>query len=62
MSIHITDQCRHCGQKVEQGEDLFSMWFHSGRHHDETSRKCDPSDPHSTLALPKIEIRKREES
>ena len=59
MPIHITSECRHCGQAVEQGEDAFSMWFHSDRVNADEARKCYPSEPSSTFAIPKIEIRKR---
>lgn len=54
MSLRLSI-CRHCGQPVEQGKDLFSMWFHSRRYIQSTSRRCDPSDPNSTMALPAYE-------
>lgn len=60
MTSRTKSPCRHCGQPVEQGKDLFSMWFHSRRYIDSTNRRCDPSDANSTLALPRVEVVKPE--
>lgn len=57
MPIRIRRVCRHCGQPVEQGADHFSQWFHSrGEGNTENSRKCEPFNPASTLAIPKIDV------